>query len=178
MVPEPAPAASPPPDGFEVLDACHREMLQQLQALDALVHRLSGSALDAQQRDDVERAIAFFTGTARVHNSDEERHVFPVLRRGGDEALAQEVDRLSEDHAWIEIHWLDVQAQLEAALAGLRSYGPQALRSAVDPFLAISREHIEAEERLLYPQARARMAPRERRAMTRSLTSPAPRPRR
>jgi hemerythrin-like domain-containing protein len=170
-----APEVSPA-DAFEVLDACHHETLERLHQLEALVAALAGGgAIDAAQEVQARRLIEFFTGTARTHNADEERHVFPVLRDCDDEALVRAVDRLSEDHAWIEIHWLDVQAQLDAALAGSRSFDPAALGTAAEPFLAISREHIVAEERLLYPQARERMQPKQLKSMARELSGRATR---
>lgn len=171
-----------PPDvntaaaGFDVLDAFHRETLQRLDRLEALVQALGRDAIDGATPADVRGLVDFFTGPGREHNADEERHVFPVLKDCEDPEAVRAVERLSEEHAWIEMHWLDVQAQLEAWLSGSRTFRAVALREAADPFLALSRGHIAAEERLLYPQAQARMTAREARSMARDLASKTRRP--
>jgi hemerythrin superfamily protein len=101
--------------------------------------------------------IAFFSGPAREHNYDEERHVFPTLLAWDDEEVKRAAETLCEDHAWIELRWLDIEPQVASVAAGLSSYDLPALRAAVEALVTVMRNHMALEESLLYPQLRPRL---------------------
>ena len=63
-------------DGLDLLDACHRQTLFTLGKLAALVTRLQQLGTDEEARAMAAEIIHHFTGTARHHHEDEERHVF------------------------------------------------------------------------------------------------------
>lgn len=163
--------APAPTDGFEVLDACHRQMLVTLGQLSALVTSLDGPGPDAQTRAMAAEVVHFFSTTARQHHEDEELHVFPTMLAGSDPEVVQAVLRLQQDHRWLEQDWLEISPLLDAVAAGQSWYDLAALREGVEIFLALSHEHIELEESLIYPQARAQVRADERREMGREMSA-------
>src|SRR5262249_49549758 len=112
-----SPAASSE-DGFELLDACHRQALFTLGKLAALVSRLRDHGVDEEARALAAEVLSFFDGASRAHHEDEERHVFPRLLAGVDEELIQAVQRLQQDHRWIEEDWLELRAPIDAIASG------------------------------------------------------------
>lgn len=162
-----APAATV--DGFDVLDACHRQTLHTLDKLADLVQRLTNGAADASARTLAAEVFHFFSTTARQHHEDEERHVFPKLATSDDPQIVHAVLRLSQDHNWLEEDWMELSAQIDAVACGLSWYDLDTLREGVEVFAALSRDHIGLEESLIYPQARARLAAGERREMGREM---------
>jgi len=160
------------PDGFDVLDVCHRHTLFALGKLAALVARLKGG----RGPDPVARALAgeivqFFSTTAREHHEDEERHLFPSLLSAGDPEIAQAVMRLKQDHHWLHIDWLELSPQLQAVANGQTGYDIAALAEGAQVFIALSHDHIALEESCVYPQARVRLRAGERREMGREMAA-------
>jgi|SRR5690349_12460315 len=160
------------PDGFDVLDVCHRHTLFSLGKLAALVARLK----DGRGPDPVARALAdeivqFFSTTAREHHEDEERHLFPSMLAGGDPLIAQAVLRLQQDHHWLHIDWMELSPQLKAVAAGQTGYDIAALAEGAQVFIALSHDHIALEESCIYPQARVRLRAGDRREMGREMAA-------
>ena len=163
------PAAST--DGFDVLDACHRQTLHTLDKLTDLVTRLTNGGADPQARAMAAEIVHFFSTTARQHHEDEERHVFPNLAISEDPKVVQAVLRLQEDHNWLEEDWMEISPQVDAVACGLNWFDLDVLREGVEIFTALSRDHVELEESLIYPQARARLRVGERREMGREMAA-------
>lgn len=145
------------PDVFDVLDGCHRDILIHLDKLIAVVSHLQLAAPNEKVREHAHEVVEFFSGPARQHNYDEERHVFPTLMACDDPEVKRAAEGLCEDHAWIEFCWLDIEPHLAAAATGLPLYDLPALRSAAEAFVTVTREHVALEESLLYPQLRGRL---------------------
>ena len=163
---------APAPDGgFDVLDACHRQTLFTLGKLAALVARLKRRGVDAEGRAMATEIVHFFSTTARQHHEDEERHVFPTLMAGGDPDVVQAVQRLQQDHRWLHEDWMELSPLLDAVAAGQSWYDLDALREDAEVFTALSHDHIALEESYIYPQARERMRPGERREMGREMAA-------
>ena len=158
-------------DGFEVLDACHIRTVFTLGKLTALVSRLASTGADAEARAMAGEIAAFFSGTARQHHQDEELFVFPKLLAGGNAEIVQAVQRLQQDHAWLEEDWLELAPQVDAVACGQAWYDIDSLREGVEIFTELSRDHMALEESLIYPQARARLLEGERRAMGREMAA-------
>jgi hemerythrin-like domain-containing protein len=162
---------NPTPDGFEVLDACHRDILVTLGKLNALIVRLEKAGPDADARSLAREIGLFFSGNARQHHEDEERHIFPKLLAAGDAELTRAVLRLQQDHGWIEENWLEIAPQIDAVAAGVSSYDVDELKASAEVFTALLREHIELEESLIYPHARTRLPVAEQLEMGREMAS-------
>jgi iron-sulfur cluster repair protein YtfE (RIC family) len=158
------------PDVFEVFDFCHRDILTHLDELTALVS--TWQARKDEARCNLARElIAFFAGPAREHNYDEERHVFPNLLLHADEEVKRAAETLCEDHAWIELYWLDIEPQLAAVACGTSTFDLRALRSAAEVFDSVMRYHIALEESLLYPQLRGRLKSSVVRSISREMAA-------
>ena len=158
-------------DGFEVLDACHRETLLRLGELAELVARLDGGTPDEAARHAAAAIVSFFSTTARQHHEDEEQHVFPALLAVGNHEVIQAVSRLRQDHGWLQADWNEIQPQLDALASGQAWVDLDVLREGAEIFVALSRDHVALEEAFIYPQARAAMRDPERRAMGREMAA-------
>lgn len=166
------PAAAPVSlDGFEVLDACHRQTLVTLDLLAALVTRLATVGPDAQARTMAAEIIRFFSTTARAHHEDEERHVFPKLVTSADPEIVQAVLRLQQDHDWLEEDWMELSPHVDAVACGQSWYDVDVLREGVEIFTALSHDHMALEESCIYPQARERLRAGERQEMGREMAA-------
>jgi hemerythrin-like domain-containing protein len=159
-------------DGFAALDACHRQMLAMLDTLAALVTHLEEHGDDEHVRAMAEQVVRFFSTTARRHHEDEERHIFPRVVMSSDPEVVHTVLRLQQDHRWLEEDWMELSAHLQALAAGQAWWDLALLREGCDIFIALSREHIALEEACIYPEARERMPPAERRDMGRLRARP------
>jgi hemerythrin-like domain-containing protein len=164
-------AADTAEDGFDALDACHRDTLVSLRQLEALAAALDGSPLAPAERAVAAGLISFFGEVSRQHHEDEERHVFPKLLAGPDAELAGHVRRLQEDHHWLDADWNELAPQLDALAHGYAGVDIDVLREGVAVFAALSQEHVELEESCIYPQARKQAVKSERRAMAREMAA-------
>ncbi|MBX3620736.1 MAG: hemerythrin domain-containing protein [Rhizobacter sp.] len=158
-------------DGFEVLDACHRQTLAMLERLEALVAAIERGEVDAAARRTAAEVVQHFSSTARLHHEDEEKHVFPRLAASGNLETVQAVSRLQQDHGWLEEDWRELAPMLDAVAHGQGWADFDALRRGVEVFTALSHDHMALEESLVYPQARARVPAGERRAMGREMAA-------
>jgi hemerythrin-like domain-containing protein len=150
----PARVPAPPLPAMDALDQTHREMLGMLDRFDALLAHLDDSGADPQARAAAREILDFFNGHARAHHAAEEKHVFPGLLAGSDEALAAHVRRLQQDHGWLEEDWLILAPHLEALATGYSGYEVPLLREALPVYRTLLQEHIALEESLIYPAAR------------------------
>ena len=157
------------PGAFEVLDACHRQMVDMLARLSALVGGLDKGGPDGEARRTAEEIIQFFSQTARQHHEDEERHVFPRLQDSNDPETVQAVRRLQQDHHWMDVDWKELSPAIAAVADNRGGYDLEALREGVEIFTALSHDHIALEESYIYPQARTRLGSAELQQMGREM---------
>jgi len=148
--------ATPDLRTLEHLDQTHQEIIEVLARLHLLIEKL-----DVRGTDDGVRHLAldicrFFDNTARPHHAAEEAVVFPDLLASGDAELIQNVQRLQQDHGWLEEDWLELAPHLRAVANGQSWYDIDLLREAVPVFSELYRDHIALEEGVVYPAARRR----------------------
>ncbi|GAP34509.1 hemerythrin domain-containing protein [Piscinibacter sakaiensis] len=160
-------------DAVEVLDACHRStlaMLKQLHALNLGLH--AGAEPDDAGRGRLAEIVRFFQETGRPHHEDEERHVFPRLRATADAAMQHILDRLQEDHRWLDEDWAALMPRLRALAVGGAAADAEErplLAREIDAFVLLSIEHIALEESCIYPALRERLVGLERRLVGREM---------
>lgn len=152
----PARSAAPPLPALDALDRTHADMLKTLALFDELLSELDRAGLSERARSSARAVHGFFEGHARQHHADEEKHVFPGLLASGDAVLVQHVQRLQQDHGWLEEDWLELAPQIEAIGNGYNWYDLTMLRLSLPLFRALYEEHIGLEESLIYPEARRR----------------------
>jgi hemerythrin-like domain-containing protein len=145
------PPASPT---LESLDATHRDILAMLAQLDELLDHLERAGSDSVAQASATAICGFFASTARQHHVDEERLVFPGLLRSGDLELVQHVQRLQQDHGWLEEDWIELAPNLQAVAQGQNLYDIDTLRQGVTVFTDLYHDHIRLEDSLVYPAAR------------------------
>jgi hemerythrin-like domain-containing protein len=143
---------------FDVLDACHQQMVTALQQMSELVTHLGKNGVDGKAQEMARAIFLFFMNTAKQHHLDEEKHVFPALINSGDDELIRHILRLQQDHGWIEEDWLELAPQFESIAAGYNWYNLDQLTHAVPVFQALYQDHMALEESLIYPEAKARIA--------------------
>jgi hemerythrin-like domain-containing protein len=151
---------------FKALDACHQEIAAHLDRLASLLAHLIAQGVDAHAQKEAREIEAFFSETSQQHHAEEEAKVFPALLASSDEALVATVRMLQQDHGWIEEDWLALAPQLRAIAAGYSWYDPAELQHGVEVFLDLCREHIQLEESIIYPEAKAIAAKLARRRAT------------
>jgi len=149
---------APPLPSFEMLDETHRVIVQVLAELDRLVGLLKHPGRESEAALLARHACTFFNTTARQHHEAEETFVFPSLLQGGETQLLAHVNRLQQDHNWIEEDWLELEPHLQAVAQGYRAEHEHFLRDALPEFTVLYREHIALEEGTVYPEARRRKA--------------------
>jgi len=123
-------------DPFEMLERCHRRLEETL------------DRLRTPSRQELDEALAFIDRAVKRHEDDEEQSLFPRLSRVPQ--LAGLLDRLTIQHR-------DQTALVEELRAQLGAAKPDEarLRDVVERLDAAYRQHINIEERELFPAAKA-----------------------
>lgn len=142
------------PAHFEALDRTHARVLEMLVQFEVLLQHLDDNGPDAVAQASAREIYAFFSEHARQHHADEEQFVFPPLLAGRDAQLVQHIQRLQQDHGWLEEDWLELAPQIEAVGRGYSWYDLAMLRSALPIFISLYKDHIALEESLIYPESR------------------------
>lgn len=134
---------------FELMAACHDRMARSLALLLRLADHLPVHGADAAARDAASDLRRYFNIAAPLHHEDEERHVFPRLRR---EARGDLADRLERDHREMDSLWRRIDADLSEVMAGdAHAAAGVATRQRWQDFVALYRAHLRAEDDEAYP---------------------------
>lgn len=147
---------------LDSLDATHREILATLAQLEQLVAHLGTQGCDTVAQRAAGAICSFFATTAREHHLDEEQTIFPPLLARADTELVQQIQRLQQDHGWLEEDWIELSPLLQAVAEGQNVYDVETLREGVNVFVNLYHEHIALEDSLVYPAARRDAAARPR----------------
>jgi len=161
------PGAQPPSASFEqpfeMLTACHERVERMLSLLHRLCQHLDERGLDEQAAQAARDVMRYFDLAAPDHHEDEERHVFPRLLAGSDEAVKTVVRRLQQDHLDMTTNWTEAREVLRrvseapSTWAGLSELDRATLARFADQYA----DHIRAEEDTVYPAASALIDPPE-----------------
>ena len=100
---------------LEVLDHTHREIVDMLARMHLLIEQLEVRGIDESARKLAQDICRFFDETARPHHAAEEELIFPDLLNSGDPELVQHVQRLQQDHGWLEEDWFELAPQGHSA---------------------------------------------------------------
>lgn len=146
--------ASPSLTGGELMDRTHREMQQALARMNELADLLATPARDAAASALAAPLCSFFNGPARAHHEAEETTLFPALLASGPPGLRSHVQRLQQDHRWLEEDWLELEPHLQAVASGYCDAHREFLPPALREYAGLCHEHMEFEESLMHPDAR------------------------
>lgn len=142
---------------FEFLDSSHKDIQVQLRQLHLLVDAIEADGLSAANRGVARRVLDYFSGEARQHHLDEEKHIFPSLLASQDPEVVLATERLIQDHGWLEENWIQIAPSLEAATSGNLWFDMTELRHSLEVFEALYLDHIVLEESIAYPEAKRRL---------------------
>jgi hemerythrin-like domain-containing protein len=132
-----------PDSGFDdpigMLIDCHRRIERFLHVLCVVADRARNRALTDEE----------------VTASDEEKSLFPRLRAESIAANFEEIGRLEDDHRNANDLHATVDALYTAWIASghLNSEDEQRLRSATEQLKHLYQEHIQVEEKIVFPRA-------------------------
>jgi hemerythrin-like domain-containing protein len=136
---------------FEMLLECHQRVERMLALLERLALHLPAHGADEPARQAARDVMRYFDQAAPQHHEDEERHVLPVLRDGGQGALA---DRLHDDHRLMADAWAELRIDLSALADGDALAVPLVQAPGRwGEFAALYRAHVARENRDAYPLA-------------------------
>lgn len=149
-----------PDAGFDnplgMLKDCHRRIEHFLEILLVVAQRAPGRDLTQEERAAIHAALSYFRLGGRRHNADEEESLFPRMRAAGIAAAEldkvaglehdhRDADRLHRDVERFYTRWLDA--------GRLSSDDEAALRSTTEQLHALYGQHIEIEEKIVFPRA-------------------------
>ncbi len=144
---------------FDMLEACHERVLRSLALLQKLQDYLHDHPCDDSARQAARDVLRYFDMAAPLHHEDEELHVFPpLLERGGADTVAA-VRQLQQDHEAMSANWQAARALLQALAEGSQESFSALDEAVLARFAGVYAEHIRLEEDLVYPAARALLAP-------------------
>lgn len=137
---------------FEMLAACHERVERILTLLEKLQQYLPTHGADEQARQAARDVMRYFDLAAPLHHQDEEIHVFPPLLAGPDEAVAELVRRLQQDHRQMEADWVHAKVILQAVVEGLNALDADQT-AALKKYAALYQRHLQDENGIAYPAA-------------------------
>ena len=159
-----------------LLTDCHRRIERFLGVLLRVAAEVRGGSLTAEHRQAMEAALSYFQRAAPLHTADEEKDLFPELRRvvRSDRAqIVARVSRLESEHgiaaAWhhqvhdMGEHWLrhDYLLLHEAV----------ELRGTLTSLTKLYRGHIAVEENEIFPVAQEALSASEKEAIGRRMAA-------
>lgn len=140
---------------FEMLEACHERVHRMLTLLARLREHLRTHGADTQAQQAARDVMRYFDQAAPQHHHDEELHVFPPLLAQGDPKTVAIVARLQQDHLQMESRWGGARQVLALVAEGKIDALSADDDAVLDAFAGLYDAHIEAEEGIAYPAARA-----------------------
>lgn len=145
-----------------MLEACHERVERMLRLIQRLQQHLQDQGCDDSARQAALDVMRYFDIAAPRHHEDEERHVFPPLMAGPDAEVKALVLRLIQDHRQMELAWVGARAVLQwvAGHGSRPGDGPWPGLSLwhevkLGDFARLYRQHLDDEDQMAYPAARA-----------------------
>jgi hemerythrin-like domain-containing protein len=148
-----------PDSGFDdpigMLKDCHRRIEHFLHIICVVAERAQGRTLSQEEAAAVEAALHYFRIGGRRHTADEEESLFPRLRMSEALGNLRELGELENEHREAnELH--DAVNLLYAAWIKndhLHEADQRRLNGATQRLKALYAEHIEIEEKVVFPRA-------------------------
>ena len=142
-------------DPIGMLIDCHRRIERFLHVLCMVEDRAWNRALTDEEVTAVQSALQYFRVGGLRHTADEEESLFPRLRAESITGNIQEIRGLKDDHR----HANDLHATVDAfytawIAAGVLSPEDELrLRSGTEQLKHLYEEHIQIEEKTVFPRA-------------------------
>jgi hemerythrin-like domain-containing protein len=148
-----------PDSGFDdpigMLKDCHRRIERFLHILWVVAERANDRALTDEEAEAVQSALHYFRVGGQRHTADEEESLFPRLRAESAAGNFDEIGRLENDHRNANDLHAAVDTLYSAWIAAdhLNSEDEQRLRSGTEQLKHLYQEHIQIEEKIVFPRA-------------------------
>jgi hemerythrin-like domain-containing protein len=148
-----------PDSGFDdpigMLIDCHRRIERFLHVLCMVADRARNRALADEEVTAIQSALQYFRVGGLRHTADEEESLFPRLRAKSITGNFEEIGGLENDHRHANVLHDTVDALYTAWIASgnLNSENEQRLRSATEQLKHLYEEHIQIEEKIVFPRA-------------------------
>ena len=142
-------------DPIGMLTDCHHRIEQFLHILFVVVVRAAGRTLTGEETAAVQSALQYFRVGGQRHTEDEEVSLFPRLRAEFATEIFEELGRLENDHRHAnDLHSTVETLYLAWIAAGLLSpEEEERLLSATKQLQQLYKEHIQVEEKIVFPRA-------------------------
>ena len=144
---------------FEMLATCHERVERMLKLQARLQQHLLDKGCDESARQAARDVMRYFDVAAPLHHEDEELHVFPPLLERGTADVQAAVRQLQKDHEAMSANWQAARALLRALAEGAQQAFSAQDEAVLARFVSVYAEHIRVEEEVVYPAARALLAP-------------------
>jgi hemerythrin-like domain-containing protein len=160
-----------PDSGFDdpigMLIDCHRRIERFLHVLCVVANRARNRALTDEEAAAVQSALQYFSAGGLRHTADEEDFLFPRLRVSSATDPVAELGRLESDHRQAnELHAMVDTSYSEWIAAGhLSPEDELRLRSGTEQLKHLYQEHIQVEEKIVFPRAAEMLNPQAIAAM-------------
>jgi hemerythrin-like domain-containing protein len=147
-----------PDSGFDdplgMLKDCHRRIESFLGILCLVVERAKGRTLTGEEKSAIQAALQYFRSGGQRHTADEEVSLFPRLRASS-VGPPQELDLLEADHREAQhLHNSVERLYLQWAGSGaLSAENCDRLLLETERLRQLYAQHIEVEERIVFPHA-------------------------
>ncbi len=148
-----------PDSGFDdpigMLKDCHRRIEHFLNILCVVVERAQARSLSEEEAAAIEAALHYFRVGGKRHTADEEESLFPRMRENAALANLRELGELESEHLQANELHNAVSLFYTAWIRNgrLNSGNERQLRSALQQLMSLYQEHIEMEERVVFPRA-------------------------
>jgi hemerythrin-like domain-containing protein len=148
-----------PDSGFDdpigMLKDCHRRIEHFLDILCMVAERALARSLTGEERSAIQAALQYFRVGGERHTADEEESLFPRLRGESGGGRLEAIDRLQCDHQLAadlheSVDWL-YTAWISKGILGADEQ--ERLLSQTRRLKRLYEEHIQVEEKIVFPQA-------------------------
>jgi hemerythrin-like domain-containing protein len=148
-----------PDSGFDdpvgMLKDCHRRIERFLHILCLVAVRARSRGLTEEETAAVEAALHYFQVGGQRHNADEEESLFPRLRSECAPGELDELAGLESDHQRASESHAAVESLYRAWIAAghLSTEDEERILAATEQLKSLYEEHIQIEERIVFPRA-------------------------
>ena len=142
-------------DPVGMLIDCHRRIERFLHVLWIVAERANDRALTDEESAAVQSALQYFHVGGQRHTADEEESLFPRLRAESTAGNFEEIGGLENDHRNANDLHATVDTLYSAWIAAgvLSPEDEQILRSSTEKLKHLYQEHIQIEEKIVFPRA-------------------------
>jgi hemerythrin-like domain-containing protein len=156
---------------LEMLSACHGRIEDKLATLERLVPHLAEKGNDSDARAAARAVMRYFDTAGRLHHEDEDKDLFPLLRRRAAEQgrgeIAGVIDELGREHETMLAQWQRLSASLTAVAAGRGGLDSEQAAQ----FARLYRRHMAKETSAVLAFAAQVLSEAERRALGESMAA-------